>query len=196
MNDRKSTSSIGLEAQQIKARLEKMEVGEIVTYEELEALCGRDRNSIRNGFYTAARILQREAGMTFGCIFNAGYKRLNSIEKIDTAVNRRQHIHRTARTAGTVLSSVNDKDLGKEDLLRYHKQVAMHGLLAMVTTQRADRALDNRLTAMGVDAALPTRDVLTLFIREFSKTEEPHNHTETKTTNGQPTPNHNTETQP
>jgi hypothetical protein len=163
MSDKKPIKSIGLEAQQIIYRISKMEVGEILTYEELEAMTKRPIEELRSSWYTAARNLYRERGWVFGCIYKVGYKRLDDLEKIDSAESRRKHIHNTARKMGSVLSSIEHGDLQGEQLMRYHRELAFAGALSLATGRKARLALEQKITASGIGSALPAREVLLLF---------------------------------
>lgn len=162
-SDKKPIPTIGIEARQIVNRLESMQVGDVVTYEELETITKRPRERMRESFYTAARAIFRDRGWVFGCVQQVGYKRLDATEKIDDAEIKRRHIHRTAKRAGDVLASVEVKELPPDQQLRFNRELAFAGAIALATSRKCVRALETELKVR--TDGLPSPDVLALFAK-------------------------------
>jgi len=59
-------------------RLAEMDIGDFVTYEELNGIIGRDVQKEGRGFLNTARSMaEREDGKIFGVVINQGLKRLD-----------------------------------------------------------------------------------------------------------------------
>jgi len=159
--DTKPIATIGLDAQLIRKRIESMEVGEIVSYSDLEEITKRPLNELRGSFYTAARQVFREFGWTFGPVKGVGYKRLDAAEKLDTVEGKRKHIHKTARRAGAVLASIKVSELPQEQQVRHNLEVSFAGAIALATGKKATRLIAEKAAS----APLPGIEVLSLFAK-------------------------------
>lgn len=93
-------------------RLVNVKIGETITYTELSALIGRDvQISGSSILQSARRIALNKDNILFDTITNHGIKRLNDVEKVNTAVSSLRRIQAAAKTGAKKVSSVDDFEL-------------------------------------------------------------------------------------
>ena len=94
--------------------LDKMEVGEVRTYEEIKEACGEDVREKPNIKQTATNYLLKEKGKSFATIRKVGVKRLGHSEVINQAKAGTIKVQRTSRRERNKLVHGID-DMGKLD---------------------------------------------------------------------------------
>jgi len=126
---------ISIDSQMLYERLQQAQPGDIITYDELNILIGRDvQREAYNCLFTArtkARSLNR---LAFGVIPNLGLKCLEDVEVVATGYDYLQSIRRKARSGFKTLICLNDYQSLPENIKHKHNAVATLLAFAMKVT--------------------------------------------------------------
>lgn len=134
MEQKKTIREVTVESRLLYQRLQKMEVGELITYSELSNIIGRDvQDNGRGSLNTARRMCEREDQKTFGVITNEGLKCLNGSEVISTAEYTAGHIKRTSRRALKRLNCVGDMNqLSNDEIIKMNTYASLMGAFVVM----------------------------------------------------------------
>jgi len=155
---------MSVDARTLMERLQRCQVDETVSYEELSILIGRDvQRDVRYLLATARlRLLEDDDNpMYFGAVTNVGLKRLAAIDLVGTGEQSLQHIRRTSRRAARVQAIVPLQELDavtKRNALFYQ---SMFGVLTCMTQHKVVKALETKVEA----TALPVGTMLAEMVR-------------------------------
>jgi hypothetical protein len=154
---------ISIDAKSIYDRLMKCAVGEIVSYEELNALIGRDvRNGAHYALATACKKAMRQTGAVFGVIRKVGVKRLNDEEIAQSLTGPVERIHRTANAGLRRGACVeNFSALPRELQAQHNANLSLLGVMSHFTKGRQITALTARVEK--AQATLPLQKTLEAF---------------------------------
>lgn len=136
MEDQRPTFQLSADARFLIQRLQKVAVGETVSYRDLLEVTGRKTpNEIRGALGTARRILEREHRV-FGAIRGYGLKRLSDTEVVATSTATARKIRNAARRGVKTLEAVADfSSLPRSDQMRHSASVSVLGAVAAMTTE-------------------------------------------------------------
>ena len=129
-------------------RLVAASVGDIIPYEQLEALVGR---TVRDkGAWILASARRRaftQNSMLFGTISKVGLKRLNDQEIVDTATDAVLRIHQASLRAARRLTAVRDFDsLDAKYKMRHDVGISALALLAHITKEGQMKKLETAVS--------------------------------------------------
>lgn len=132
MNDRFRLSP---ETNAIVKRLEIMQVGDTVTYEELSHMVGGDiQEKKRHHLDSARKLLLNQRQMVFGVIIDKGIKRLSDSELVLDGHNYLDKIKRVSRKGAKTLGCVVDFDnLPNELKLQHNTTLSVLGAVRLFT---------------------------------------------------------------
>jgi hypothetical protein len=150
MADQQPRFVASLDTQTICRRLREAGEGEVVTYEELQKLIGRDPR--KHGARTAVGQLLRD-GIVFKAIDNVGYKRLSDSEKVKYGAAGIGSINRKARKTMRVLGSAQYDRLNAEDKLKHNTSMTLAAMAAASTAHDAMKRIERSVASS--DAAIP-----------------------------------------
>lgn len=163
---REPIAKLSIDAQTLYGKALKLcEVGQLLTYDQLSKLIGRDvREHAYGALQTARRIAEREDGIAFGTITNVGLKRLNDVEVIGTADKTLAHIRRTASRSGRrVLWCLKDFDkLSDEKKVEHNARVSALTVLATISKNSAIRRIEGKVD-LAQNGPLPIGRTLQIF---------------------------------
>ena len=120
--------------------LATLSVGDVVTYDDLTEAIGRNIQSVRHIFYSAARLAEREAGVVLACEIGRGYRRLAPVEMPmvgQTARARGRGIHR--RGGRSIAAGIRGANGIPPDIFR--KILAEQSVLGVLAEMGQDRRL-------------------------------------------------------
>lgn len=134
------------EAQSIAKRLLQCEIGEIVTYDEMTAICGEtELEAIRGWIASARKRVQAENNMVFGTVTGVGLKRLDDCGIIDASKQRIDHIRRSTRRAAKTLACAEIDHLPngkKTEALCLQAQI---GAMRLASSTGAQHQIEQRI---------------------------------------------------
>lgn len=121
----------------IYQRIERAEIGEVITYDEMSDLIGRNvRTKAAHNLASARRRAFNQRQMVFDAVHKVGIKRLNDVEIVTTTQQAIDKARRSARRAAKRITAVRDFDaLPKE--LRVKHNTFMSALSAMAAITKA-----------------------------------------------------------
>lgn len=127
--------------------LRRCEIGDTVTYEDMEKSIGRSvRYQNRWILSSACRRLLAQDSMLFGTVSKVGVKRLSDSEIVGVGQDTVQRIHRSALRGTRKLSAIRNYDgLSKSDKVRHGVQASALGILAHVTKERQLRRIEAKI---------------------------------------------------
>lgn len=133
----------GQVAHRLIDRLLAVEVGQLVTYEELSAACGHDVTQVRGPLDTARRAVENEHGRAFGTVRGEGLKRLPPGGTIDSIPATLDHIKRTARRKVRQVTRVEDfATLPNDKKLAGYVGIAQLGAIAQASSRDTRKQLE------------------------------------------------------
>jgi hypothetical protein len=165
----KAIQEIGVDASLLMERLRKLEVGEVVSYDELGGIIKRDvRGKARGSLHTAMRRVLRDDNMVCECVRTVGVKRLDDPGIIDVGQTGVQRVHRSARRSLEKVSKVSQLDkLNNQQKIAFNTTVSMLGLLSHVTKRQQVKRLEQVVQTK--QDMVPLRAALESFVEANGK---------------------------
>jgi predicted AAA+ superfamily ATPase len=150
---------LSLDTRLLYDRIKQAEVGELVTYEELSTIIGRDvRENGRASLLSARRVAKRDDRIVFGVIQTQGIIRLDDNEIVDTADAVLKTIGKRERNAAQTIAASNYESLDPEHRVRHNTSMSMMGALASLSKpsayKRIRSAVEARNGILGISATL------------------------------------------
>lgn len=125
----------------VENRLRNTKPGDVVTYDELSTLLGRDvREFCMGSVHTARKTLIHESAF-FDAISNEGYKRLTDEEACDAASHYTSRAKSASRRGLTHLQNVQFEKLSDEGKKKHLTQSAQLGAINMFATGKAAKRI-------------------------------------------------------
>lgn len=144
------------------AQLQKVTEGEIVTYEALSQMIGRDvRKSAYGCLGTAKKVLQRDYGIIFGVVVNEGLKRLPPALVVADSERAVKHIRKTARAGVQKLATVDLSRLTPEEKTNFNVRASHLGVFVAMTESNAVKKLESEVAK--AQQSLPLAKTLEAF---------------------------------
>ena len=161
----KSIPEMSIDTKLILHRLQKAEIGDVITYKELSEIIGRDIQAEARGCLLSAMRSCLAIERVFGTVRKVGIKRLTDRELAGIGEGIRSHISRVARKAMKKMTLVSSFDsLSNEEKIRHNTSVSMLGAIGHITSSKAIRALENKVAT--TLEALPLQKTLAAFMSE------------------------------
>lgn len=150
---------MSIDTQALVNRLKKMAVGEVIPYQELSALIGRDvRNGARSYLQSAIRHLL-DQGMAFGVVRGEGVKLLTDDEIVDVGAAGLKKIRRASFRSTKVLTAVRRFDaLDRDRQIEHNLALSLHGIVQFATKPLIIKQLRARVDES--QAQLPVQKML------------------------------------
>jgi len=145
--DKKTIREASVETRLIYQRLSGMNIGDFVSYSDLNELVGRNVQKEGRGYLKTARsICERDDNKAFGVILNEGLKCLNSKEIINTAEFSIGHIKRTSRKSLKKVRCINDlEQLPNDEKIRLNTYASILGVMATMAKGSNIRKIEARV---------------------------------------------------
>jgi len=122
------------------------QVGQIITYETLSRLIGRDvQTEARNVLVSARKITQRELGYVFGTIQGEGLKRLSDIEIVQTGAQTVVKIRRSSRRGVERISNAVPEKLPIEGRVQMNTYLSVLAMLQTSLQNQRIKKLEERV---------------------------------------------------
>jgi hypothetical protein len=145
----------------IENRLRNTEPGDVVSYDDLSTLLGRDvRMYCRGNLGTARKTLVDES-IFFDVLPNAGLKRLNTEEACEAASSYTRRARKTARRGIRHLQHVQFDELSDDGKRKHLTTSAQLGAMEMFGAGKAAKRIEKRVN--GQRDQLPIGETLKLF---------------------------------
>lgn len=122
------------ETEKLLARMRTMEVGDVLTYEDMRETAGVDCQAERTHLQTARRHLLNEDQRVFANVRCVGIKRLDDAEIVEQESTTAIKVRRTVRGSMRRLSTVNPEKLPPLEAQRYRTTSASLGAIALCVT--------------------------------------------------------------
>lgn len=148
MSDKKIIAALSLDAKLLYERLKSAKIGDVVTYQELSNIIGRDVLDPGRGLLqTARRKALREDYFVFGIVRKEGLKRLSDLEIVATGEDTVGRIRRTARRGFRTITAVKDFEaLPNEAKIRHNVYASMLGAVAMAASAPQMKKLEKKVS--------------------------------------------------
>lgn len=132
---------MSLDTRLLLERLEKSELGDVITYSELSEIIHSDVQGKSRGLLMTARRSCLNKGIAFGAVVNVGLKRLTDSEIVATGEGIRRHIRRSSRKAVKTIQCAEFNALSNEEKIRHNTALSFFGALYSVTSPRSEQKL-------------------------------------------------------
>ena len=127
------------------ALLDRAEIGETVTYEQMQREIGRPVSGGTATLVSARRILLSESGKVFDCERGVGLVRLADGQKVETIDGYRKRQHALARKSLRVLETVEVESLDQDGRRKFYTALSHQGVLAAATTTRSVKKISAKM---------------------------------------------------
>jgi hypothetical protein len=118
---------------------------EVVTYEEMEHITGRNiREDARHLINSARRILRTRHNRVIECVRNVGYKVLDAQGIVLSSAGDLKSVRRKARVGGQKLITISNDEfnaLAREEKTDYMARRSVLGVLFQATGKRAEKQI-------------------------------------------------------
>lgn len=143
----KTIQETSIEAQIIRDRLLKAEIGDIIEYGELNRLTGLDiQKAYRSRLQTALKMARRENGFIFLTIRKIGIKRANDVEIVDSGRVGMEKGRRQFRRTAKVLTSVKEFDkLPFDKQIEHNTTLSLCAAVVQSTSKKSVTAVEQRV---------------------------------------------------
>ena len=132
-----------VDAQLVSKRFMAMNVGDVLTYEQLEEIVGADvRGQKRYIVHTAMRIAFREKSIVIQCVPKVGYKRASDAEIIDAGDATSRRVLKSTGRALRGMATVNYDELSSEDKQRHNVTSSQLGAIQLMSRQTSRKRLE------------------------------------------------------
>ena len=161
-----------VESQLIERRLMDVEVGGLISYDELSGLAGRDvQEDARSLMESARRRAFNTDGRYFGVIRGEGLKRLSDEEIVDTSdVSHVKIRNASRRMVRTLTNGVRDFDaMSREKQVKHNASISAFGAIAQFSGVKAMKQITDAVRKKGT--VVSVADVSSATLGSFSKQE-------------------------
>lgn len=152
-----------LDAQLLYERLVKAAVGELITYEELSAIVGRD---VRNDCYSAlgtARDIAKGDRIVFDCVTNEGLKRLDDAQTVSAGAEYISRAKNAAKRGARIVAASRYENLGPADRVKHNTTLSVLGAMELFGKPSSVAKVEKQITQADQNGRLSLDDTLKLF---------------------------------
>lgn len=157
----KPTFALSQDSRVIAARLQQLQPGQVVAYEELARAVGmswgdrKDRETIRSRISTARSVVLRDHGIATGAVIGEGIKRLVPSEIAGIGTHAVQHINRTARrSTKQMLQAAGRAEMTSAEQRELNTSLSVLGALSLFSGTKAVTKIDAAVRAGGGELAV------------------------------------------
>lgn len=137
---------LSIDTKTIQDRLMKVEVGDVVTYQELTDLIGRDVQVSARGNLTSAMRRLVADGIVFACVRGEGVKRLSDSEIVGVGPDTIAKMRRASNRARQKLAAVNDFNALPRDVQVTHNlSMSVLGIMSHMTRGTTVKRLEAKI---------------------------------------------------
>jgi hypothetical protein len=148
--------TISLDARMLYERLQKTGVGDVIEYEELTSVIGKDvRNGARRFLDTARNRALNSDHMVFGTIIGVGIKRLSDVDIVSTGEYTRRRIRRMSGRAIKTLTAVRDfNSLPNDAKIRHNTFVSLYSAISHASSNPSVKRIEAQVSESNSKLAL------------------------------------------
>jgi hypothetical protein len=156
---------MSIDAQVLYERLEKTQIGDRVSYKELNAIIDKNvQNGARHLLETARRAAMRKHHMVFQVIANEGLLRLDDLGIVATGKLSIAKVGRATRRGLKKLACVQNFDgMSNEAKIKHNTFASTLGALSLFTRGSSVKRIEEKVTEANVKLA--TRKTLEAFMK-------------------------------
>lgn len=148
----------------IMQELEKVAIGDTITFKQLSAAVSRPKNEIRSNINSARAALLRDHQIVFDNVRGVGYKRLTDAETVESTTQDIAKTRRAARRGLIKIASVQDySSLSARDQLAHSTRAAVLGAVTEITSGRGVKRVEK--AASGKAGDLPFKETVQAFLK-------------------------------
>ena len=129
----------------IESRLKEAKVGDLITYDELSRILGRDVREFAYGALTSARKAMLASGVVFGTESKVGIKRLDDLQIINSTESDRKRLQRIGKHSLRKLSAVKFENLTEESKRKHTTMAAQMGAIAMFASKSTTARIETNV---------------------------------------------------
>ena len=157
---KKTIGEMSLDAKIIYELLSKIEIGETVTYDQINKAITRNIRVKPQALYSAFSMAKRLDSAVFSCVQNVGYRRLNDNEIIaETSQYTTVRTRNLANRAVKNYNCVNQNNLSSEMQSKLNVNFSLACTLKQLSTPKIINEIERKPTP----SLIPINDVLNLF---------------------------------
>lgn len=162
MENKKVIPEISADALRLAQYLRGIGIGEIVAYEKVTEIIGRDaRSKGRPTLVSAEKIVQREHQIVFGTVRGVGIKRLSDDEIASLGIDGTRKIHRTARRTIKSLGCADFSKMKNESKIRHNMAMSLLGVFYEITKSNGIKRIESAVAV--TQKSLPVSQTLEAF---------------------------------
>lgn len=137
---------LSVDVRMIFDRLVAAEIGDTISYAEINDMLGRKgKDPAQSVISSARRKALNEHRMVFAAVAKVGIKRLSDVEVVDTSEFSIDKVRRASRRAARRIASVNFDALPNDKKIRHNTYLSMFGALASITTGASMKKLEGKI---------------------------------------------------
>ncbi len=149
---------IGIDTKTIYDRMCSAEIGELITYHEMNVLIGRNTQGNARSILEAARRKAITSGIVFGVVQNVGVKRLSDDEVGLTSMNVIGRTRRMSKREIRRLAAADPAKMSQASRSLCDLGLSYHGIVAHLGADKQLKRIESAVSKTG--SALPTAKML------------------------------------
>ena len=142
----RAKDTIHVDAAIILARLKSAKPGDVISYNEMSELIGRNVQKEARYIMETARRHAKKDRIYFGVVTNEGLQRLDDSGKVKAGSGMLGKIRRTSRRAAQTLAAVeNFSELPNELKIAHNTALSVYGIITQATSRRVQEKISARV---------------------------------------------------
>ena len=167
INPRPPIGQISVDSALLAKRLAQAEMGQLIKYDELNAIIHRD---VQNGAYSnlqrARIVVQRENKMVFGTVSGEGIVRLTDEQIAESYRAPVAHIRRTASKAGKAVVCADMTKLKPEAQRSVSTGLSIVGAIALFSSNKSIQCVQDAAKPAAIPAKINVEEIIGLFAKK------------------------------
>jgi len=144
---------INVDARVLLARFKSAKVGDVITYDEMSEMIGRNVQKEARHILEAARRWAKKDRIIFGTVTSKGVQRLDDAGKVRAGSGMMDKIRRTSRRAAQTLAAVeNFGELPNEMKIQHNMALSIFGIVQQATSRKVQDRIAEKVE--GVDGGV------------------------------------------
>lgn len=164
INPRPHVGQVSVDSLMLARRLRAADVGETISYDEMNALIRRDvRGAAEYALKTARKIALRDNQIVFGTVTGVGIKRLSDDEITSEPKRMFQRIRRAANRTVQVVACADPSKVSPDKQREISAALSIAGTIALFASPKSITAAEAMAVASPTPAKLDVGELVKLF---------------------------------
>lgn len=141
-NEARKLFELSDETRILIAELRKPDVGDVITYDQMRKITGKDiQREKRSALATARWRLEQDEGVFFGVVVGIGLQRVTDAEAARSQERRLNHIHKSAARSERRAAAINFENVPTDERAAHVARTTFFGLIRKATSAKGQNKI-------------------------------------------------------